>query len=198
KFFHIYDEKRQPLASFYLDPYTRPENKRGGAWMDECLARHVEEGELVLPVAYLVCNSTPPIDDQPSLMTFREVETLFHEFGHGLQHMLTKVNYLDASGINGIEWDAVELPSQFMENWCYHKETLQGMARHYQTNEPLPEDLYQKLLASKTFRAGQMMLRQIQFGLLDMKLHDAYDPFAPDSPFDIQKEIAQTTSVIPP
>ena len=198
-FFEIFDEDSKQIASFYLDPYSRPENKRGGAWMDECLPRHKEaDGQLVLPVAYLVCNSTPPINDDPSLMTFREVETLFHEFGHGLQHMLTKVDLLEVSGINGIEWDAVELPSQFMENWCYHKPTLMGIAKHYKTGEQMPDDLFKKIVPAKTFRAGQLMLRQLQFGLLDLTLHHSYDPNGGQTPFDIQKEVASKTSVLPP
>jgi oligopeptidase A len=146
--------------------------------MDVC----VQRSDLMQkkPVAYLVCNSSPPIGDSPALLSFREVETLFHEFGHGLQHMLTKVPYHAAAGINNIEWDAVELPSQFMENWCYDRPTLFGMARHYQTGEPLPEELYQKLLASKQYQAGLMMLRQLYFGALDMTLHSTYDPYGND------------------
>ncbi|MFK7827130.1 MAG: M3 family metallopeptidase [Oligoflexales bacterium] len=198
-FFKIFDEGDKHIASFYLDPYSRPENKRGGAWMDECIPRHKDEfGKIILPVAYLVCNSTPPINNEPSLMTFREVETLFHEFGHGLQHMLTKVDLLEVSGINGIEWDAVELPSQFMENWCYHKPTLMGIAKHYKTDEQMPDELFQKLVSAKTFRSGQLMLRQIQFGLIDLVLHHSYDPSSAKTPFDVQKEVASKTSVLPP
>ncbi len=122
------NDSGKQIAAFYLDPYSRPENKRGGAWMDDCLGRRLLHGRLQLPVAHLVCNSTPPAGGKPSLMTFREVETLFHEFGHGLQHMLTTVDYADAAGINGVEWDAVELPSQFMENWCYHRDAA-GLER---------------------------------------------------------------------
>ncbi len=128
RFFRISNESGKQIAAFYLDPYSRPENKRGGAWMDDCLGRRFLRGKLQLPVAHLICNSTPPAGGKPSLMTFREVETLFHEFGHGLQHMLTTVDYADAAGINGVEWDAVELPSQFMENWCYHRPTLLGLS----------------------------------------------------------------------
>ena len=124
-----------PIAYFYLDAYSRPAEKRGGAWMDACINRSkiTENGvtTIRLPVAYLMCNQTPPVDGKPSLMTFYEVETLFHEFGHGLHHMLTKVDYTGAAGINNVEWDAVELPSQFMENWCYERPTLFGMAKHY-------------------------------------------------------------------
>lgn len=197
-FYDIYDEDQSHIASFFLDPYSRPENKRGGAWMDECVTRRVNRGKLSIPVAYLVCNSTPPVDSLPSLLTFRDVETLFHEFGHGLQHMLTTVDFLDASGINGIEWDAVELPSQFMENWCYHKETLFSMAKHYKTGESIPTELFDKVVAAKTFRAGQIMLRQIQFGLIDLKLHHEFDPYGKKSPFEVQSEVSKTTSVLPP
>lgn len=200
RFFHIYDENDQQIASFYLDPYSRPENKRGGAWMDECKTRYRKSDQKIQkPVAYLVCNSTPPVDDAPSLLTFREVETLFHEFGHGLQHMLTNVELSDVSGINGIEWDAVELASQFMENWCYHRKTLMSMAVHYESGEQMPESLFQKLLASKTFRAGGLMLRQIQVGLVDLELHEKWDPESGDiTPFDIQAEVAEKTSVMKP
>ncbi len=130
--------------------------------------RRNPDGSLQLPVAHLVCNSTPPVGGQPSLMTFREVETLFHEFGHGLQHMLTRVDYPDAAGINGIEWDAVELPSQFMENWCYHKPTLLGMTAHFETGQPLPEELFEKLCQARTFQSGMQTLRQLTFGMTDM------------------------------
>ena len=198
RFFKIFDETDQHVASFFLDPYSRPKNKRGGAWMDECITRHKRNQKLTLPVAYLVCNSTPPVGDQPSLLTFREVETLFHEFGHGLQHMLTQVDHLDASGINNVEWDAVELPSQFMENWCYHRPTLMGFAKHYETGEPLPDDLFEKLTAARTYHAAFQMLRQIQFGLVDLELHDRFDPKGDESPFDVQRRIAEKTAVITP
>ncbi|MDY6785592.1 MAG: M3 family metallopeptidase, partial [Cyanobacteriota bacterium] len=158
RYFRVSDEGGNAIAHFYLDPYSRPGEKRGGAWMDDCLGRGKmrQEGEthLRLPVAYLVCNQTPPVDGKPSLMTFEEVTTLFHEFGHGLQHMLTRVDYSGAAGINNVEWDAVELPSQFMENWCYDRATLFGMAKHYQTGEPLPEEYYQKLLAARNYMSG--------------------------------------------
>ncbi len=152
RFFRVFDaDGNKPLAAFYLDPYSRPENKRGGAWMDTCLPRRRFHGQVELPVAHLVCNSTPPVGDAPSLMTFREVETLFHEFGHGLQHMLTTVDEADAAGINGVEWDAVELPSQFMENWCYHRPTIRGLSGHYQTGEPLLTSCSTSSLPRETF-----------------------------------------------
>ena len=135
--------------------------------MDVCIQKS-EAMNRDIPVAYLTCNGSPPVGDKPSLMTFREVETLFHEFGHGLQHMLTDAEVGDVSGINGVEWDAVELPSQFMENWCYDKPTVYGFAKHYETGEPLPEELFEKLKQQKTFSAGLMAMRQLYFGALDM------------------------------
>jgi oligopeptidase A len=198
RYFEVDNEAGQSIAAFFLDPYSRPSNKRGGAWMNDCIGRSVVGDQTRLPVAHLVCNSTPPTGDVPSLMTFREVETLFHEFGHGLQHMLTTVNERDAAGINGVEWDAVELPSQFMENWCYHRPTLMSMAVHYQTGELLPDDLYRKLCAARHYRAASQLLRQLQFGLTDMALHSTFDPDADESAFDVERRIAETTSVLPP
>lgn len=198
RYYEVYDESRKQIAGFYLDPYSRPKDKRGGAWMADCIARSVTPNGTRLPVAHLVCNSTPPADDVPSLMTFREVETLFHEFGHGLQHMLTTVDLRDAAGISGVEWDAVELPSQFMENWCLHRPTLMTMAIHYQTGEALPEDLFQKLRQSKTFRAATIMLRQLQLGMTDMALHYGFDPNGSESPFDIERRVLSITSLLPP
>ncbi|MBW4499090.1 MAG: M3 family metallopeptidase [Scytonema hyalinum WJT4-NPBG1] len=202
RYFQIADETGNPIAYFYLDPYSRPAEKRGGAWMDTCISRGkvTENGVTTtrLPVAYLVCNQTPPIDGKPSLMTFSEVETLFHEFGHGLHHMLTKVDYSSAAGINNVEWDAVELPSQFMENWCYDKPTLFGMAKHYETGEPLPEHYYQKLLAAKNYMSGSGMLRQIHFSIVDIELHHRYRPGSGETPKDVRSRIAKTTTVLPP
>jgi len=179
KFFRVYDNSdlNNEIASFYLDPYVRPEEKKGGAWMDECVGRNKILKHK--PVAYLVLNGTPPLNSKPSLMTIREMETLFHEFGHGLQHMLTNVIEGEASGINGIEWDAVELPSQFMENWCYHKKTLMSFAKHYQTGKLLPEELYNKLIEQKTFQVANGINRQIYFSMLDLyvysnKIDDIY------------------------
>lgn len=202
RYFQIADEQGATIAYFYLDPYSRPAEKRGGAWMDTCIgrARLIEDGSLTtrLPVAYLICNQTPPVGDQPSLMTFAEVETLFHEFGHGLQHMLTQVDYASAAGINNVEWDAVELPSQFMENWCYDRPTLFGMARHYETGEPLPEHYYQKLLAARNYMSGSAMLRQLHFSYVDIELHHRYRPGGTETPSDVRRRIAQTTTVMPP
>jgi len=187
------------LAAFYLDPFSRPGSKRGGAWMDECLGRsRTAAGEPVLPVAYLICNQSPPVGETPSLMTFDEVETLFHEFGHGLQHMLTTVERPQAAGINNVEWDAVELPSQFMENWCYDRATLMGMARHWQTGESLPEADYQKLLAARTFMGGSATLRQVHFALTDLRLHSVWSPDGGQSPEQLRRELARTTTVLEP
>ena len=200
RYFEVEDAgSDRPLAAFYLDPYSRPGSKRGGAWMDECLGRSLSpEGTPVLPVAYLVCNQSPPVGDTPSLMTFQEVETLFHEFGHGLQHMLTTVERPQAAGINNVEWDAVELPSQFMENWCYDRATLMGMARHWQTGAPLPEEEFQKLLAARTFMAGAATLRQVHFALTDLRLHSQWTPDCGRSPEQLRREIAATTTVLEP
>lgn len=192
----------EPIAYFYLDPYSRPGEKRGGAWMDDCLGRGKVtvqgKSQVQLPVAYLVCNQTPPVDDKPSLMTFEEVTTLFHEFGHGLQHMLTTVDYPGAAGINNVEWDAVELASQFMENWCYDRATLFGMAKHYETGEPLPEEYYQKLLAARNYMSGSGMLRQIHFSLVDLELHHRYQPGGAETPKDVRDRLAKTTTILPP
>lgn len=199
-FFRVFDAgSGQPIAGFYLDPYSRPGSKRGGAWMDDCLGRSIDAaGDPVLPVAYLICNQSPPVGETPSLMTFEEVETLFHEFGHGLQHMLTTVERPQAAGINHVEWDAVELPSQFMENWCYDRATLLGMAHHWQTGEPLPEAEFAKLLAARTFMGGSATLRQVHFALVDLRLHSAWTPASGQSPEDLRRQIARTTTVLPP
>lgn len=194
-FFKVFDkDSGDHIASFYLDPYSRPADKRGGAWMDVCIGKS-EAVNRDTPVAYLTCNGSPPVGDTPSLMTFREVETLFHEFGHGLQHMLTTATIGDVAGINGVEWDAVELPSQFMENWCYDKKTLYGFAKHYETGEPLPEEMFEKLKEQKTYNTGMMSCRQLLFGLLDMELHSNFDADAAmkgqgESIFDVHRRIA--------
>jgi oligopeptidase A len=151
-----------------------------------------------LPVAYLICNQTPPVDGNPSLMTFEEVTTLFHEFGHGLQHMLTTVDYSGAAGINNVEWDAVELPSQFMENWCYDRPTLMSMAKHYETGETLPEHYYQKLLLTKNYMSGSAMLRQLHLSLVDLELHHRYQPNGSETPKQVRQRLAATTTIIPP
>lgn len=195
RFFKIFDkESGKHIASFFLDPYSRPENKRGGAWMADCIGKS-DAMKREIPVAYLTCNGSPPVGKTPSLMTFREVETLFHEFGHGLQHMLTTATVGDVAGINGVEWDSVELPSQFMENWCYDRPTVYGFAKHWETGEPLPEEKFQKLCDQKVFNAGMMACRQLYFGQMDMELHSNFDAEAAEKGegktiFDVQKEVA--------
>ncbi len=201
RFFRVLDESGKRIAGFYLDPYSRPSEKRGGAWMDECVGRSrllgPGGGDVRLPVAYLVCNGTPPVGGRPSLMAFSEVETLFHEFGHGLQHMLTTVDYGLASGIRNVEWDAVELPSQFMENWCYHRETLLGLSAHIDTGQRLPDELFEKICAARTYRAGSATLRQLYFGLTDLELHER-GLAEGETCFDLQRTIAEKTTVLPP
>ena len=198
RYFQINDEKGEKIAYFYLDAYSRPAEKRGGAWMDVCIGRAKTGTEVRLPVAYLICNQTPPVDGNPSLMTFEEVTTLFHEFGHGLQHMLTTVDYSGAAGINNVEWDAVELPSQFMENWCYDRPTLMSMAKHYETGETLPEHYYQKLLLTKNYMSGSAMLRQLHLSLVDLELHHRYQPNGSETPKQVRQRLAATTTIIPP
>lgn len=160
-----------PIARFYLDLYAR-EHKRGGAWMADCrVRRRLNNGGLQNPVAFLTCNFMAPAGDQPSLLTFDEVTTLFHEFGHGLHHMLSQIEYAEVSGINGVAWDAVELPSQFLENWCWQAEVIEQLSAHHESGESLPQELLSKLLAAKNFQAGMQMLRQIEFALFDFRMH---------------------------
>ncbi|MBD3172453.1 M3 family peptidase [Candidatus Bathyarchaeota archaeon] len=196
-YFNVFEDDKQ-VGSFYLDAYSRPEEKRGGAWMDSCLDRRVINSVVRLPVIYLNANGTPPVGDRPSLMSFSEVTTLFHEFGHGLQGMLTLVDYPDVSGINGVEWDAVEISSQFMENWCYYEPTLRNISGHWETGEPLPDEYVKKLQEARVFMAGSSMVRQLEFGLTDMKLHSEYDPYGAETAFEVHHEIAKRTKVLPP
>jgi oligopeptidase A len=176
RFYEIKDHDGNLRGQFYLDLYAR-EKKRGGAWMDDCQGRNtLANGETQIPVAYLTCNLSQPIGDKPALFTHDEVTTLFHEFGHGLHHMLTQVDHIGVSGINGVAWDAVELPSQFMENWCWEREALDLITGHFETGETLPQALFDKMLAAKNFQAGMQMVRQLEFALFDFKLHADYDP----------------------
>ena len=170
RFFEARDERGLLRGAFYLDLYARP-HKRGGAWMDECVVRRLHHDAVQSPVAYLTCNFTPPVADKPALLTHDEVLTLFHEFGHGLHHILTLVDYAGVSGINGVPWDAVELPSQFLENWCWEREALDLFARHYQTGETLPAELFNKMRQARTFHAGMQMVRQLELALFDFRLH---------------------------
>ena len=192
----------KPTAYFYLDPYSRPAEKRGGAWMDECAGRSKvmapPGADIRLPVAHMVCNQSPPVGDKPSLMTFREVETLFHEMGHALQHMLTTEEEGLVAGIRGVDWDAVEQPSQFMENWCYDRKTVDKLALHYETGERIPDALWEKVKAAKNFRAGSMMMRQLLFAVTDLTLHSSHDPASGVTVHDVYTKVAETYSVTEP
>ena len=169
-YYSIFSEGEE-IAGFYFDLYAR-KNKRGGAWMSDCRSRRrLSDGSIQIPIAFLACNFTPPVDGQPSLLTHNEVTTLFHEFGHGLHHMLTNIDVAGVSGISGVPWDVVELPSQFLENWCWQEESLAMMSKHFETGEPLPKAMLEKMLAAKYFQSGMMMMRQIEFSLFDFLLH---------------------------
>ena len=194
-FYQIKDKHDQVIGQFYLDLYAR-ENKRGGAWMDECINRYHIDGQTQIPVAYLTCNLTPPIGEKSALFTHDEVITLFHEFGHGLHHMLTKIDVPDVAGINGVEWDAVELPSQFMENYCWQKDALKLFAKHYQTGETLPDDLFDKMTAAKNFQSALQMLRQIEFSLFDIKLHQSQNVKHADEIQTILDQVRNEVSVV--
>ncbi len=196
---HFYEVHRDgvAIAQFYLDLYAR-ENKRGGAWMDECRVRRTSAKQLQLPVAYLTCNFTPAVGDKPALLTHNEVVTLFHEFGHGLHHMLTKIDVASVSGINGVAWDAVELPSQFLENWCWEKSVIPMISGHYESGEALPEDLLNNLLAAKNFQSAMQMLRQVEFALFDFRLHRRYDPAHPKPVQQVLDEVRQQVAVMVP
>ena len=184
-------------ARFYFDLYARA-NKRGGAWMDSAIARRRTADGLQLPVAYMVCNFTPPVGDDPALFTHAEVQTLFHEFGHGLHHMLTTVDYAAVSGISGVEWDAVELPSQFMENFCWERVTLDLIAGHYRTREPIPEALYERMIAAKNFQSAMITVRQLEFGLFDLRLHREYDPARGARVLELLEEVRDEVAVVRP
>ncbi|MFG1487727.1 M3 family metallopeptidase, partial [Oceanospirillum sp. HFRX-1_2] len=197
KYYEI-SQDGQPIAGFYLDLYAR-ENKRGGAWMDDCrVRRRKADGSVQLPVAYLVCNFSAPVGGKPALLTHDEVTTLFHEFGHGLHHMLTKIDVADISGINGVAWDAVELPSQFMENFCYEKEGLALIAGHVDTGAPLPQEMLDKLQAAKNFQSAMMMVRQLEFSLFDFRLHNEYQPEWDSSVQQLLDEVRAQVAVLPP
>ncbi len=195
--YEIRDAQGDIRGRFYLDLYARPK-KRGGAWMDECIARRKLQGQVQIPVAFLTCNFTPPTGGDPALLTHDEVITLFHEFGHGLHHLLTQVDYLGASGIRGVEWDAVELPSQFMENFCWQKEALASISGHYRTGDPLPDQLFDKMLAAKHFQAGMMMVRQLEFALFDFRIHLEYDPDKGGRIYQILEEVRNQVAVFKP
>jgi oligopeptidase A len=198
RFYQIFDEENNLIGQFYLDLYAR-EHKRGGAWMDECINRYVIDNIVQIPVAYLTCNLTPPVGDNPALFTHDEVITLFHEFGHGIHHMLTQVDIPEVAGINGVEWDAVELPSQFMENFCWQREALDLFARHYQTGEALPQDLYSKMVAAKNYQSAMQMVRQLEFSIFDIKLHELAEIDTVEQIQQILNKVRnQVAVVIPP
>jgi len=199
EFYKVYNESGEHISSFYFDLYTRPAEKSGGAWMNTLWNRGIIAGEKQIPIVYLVCNGAPPAGGKPSLMGFGEVTTLFHEFGHGLQAMMTTVDIASLSGIGGVDWDAVELASQFMENWCYDKPTLLGMTSHVETGETLPEALFDKIYAAKNYMSATQMMRQLSLGMIDMALYSEFDPNGEKSPIEVQKEIQDKCSTgLPP
>jgi len=197
RFFDIFDADNNLRGSFYLDLYAR-EHKRGGAWMDECRVRRINEsGELQSPVAYLTCNFNRPVGDKPALFTHDEVVTLFHEFGHGIHHMLTQVESGAVSGINGVPWDAVELPSQFLENWCWEEEALAFISGHFETGEALPKEMLEKMLAAKNFQSAMFILRQLEFGLFDFTLHTEFDPEVGPRVLETLADVKSKVAVLP-
>ena len=198
RFFEITDRAGELVGSFYLDLYAR-DTKRGGAWMDSAITRRRREGRIQTPAAYLNCNFSRPVGGRPALLTHDDVITLFHEFGHGLHHLLTRVEDIGVSGINGVEWDAVELPSQFMENFCWEWEVLAHMTQHVDSGETLPRALFDKMIAAKNFQSGLAMLRQIEFSLFDMRLHGDFAPGAGRTALQLLDEVRrQVALVVPP
>jgi len=197
RFFEIRDALGALVGQFYMDLYAR-DTKRGGAWMDDAITRRRTRGAIQTPVAYLNCNFSRPVGGRPALFTHNEVITLFHEFGHGLHHLLTQVEDLSIAGIGGVEWDAVELPSQFMENFCWEWDVLSRMTRHVGSGAPLPRALFDKMRAAKNFHAGLMMLRQIEFALFDMRLHAEFDPGAGRSALELLDEVRARVAVLVP
>ncbi len=198
KFYTLSDHGGQRVGQFYLDLYARA-SKRGGAWMDDVITRRKKSDGIQTPVAYLNCNFSGPVGDKPALFTHDEVNTLFHETGHGLHHLLTKIEELGVSGINGVEWDAVELPSQFMENFCWEWDVLKHMTSHIDSGEPLPKALFDKMLAAKNFQSGLQTLRQVEFSSFDMHLHDDFDPNGSATVLQLLNDIrAQVAVSVPP
>lgn len=195
RFYWIRDESGESFAGLFMDLFARTD-KRGGAWMDVCLSRRKRaEGEQ-LPMAYLTCNFAAPVDDQPCLMTHDEVQTLFHEFGHCLHHLLTVIEWPQVNGINNVEWDAVELPSQLLENWCWEEEILSRYARHYRTGEEMPAELKERLLRSRHFQKAVFLVRQLEYAMCDLRLHLEYDPEQPRNPLDVHREVREQFAVI--
>ncbi|MDO4430393.1 MAG: oligopeptidase A [Lonepinella koalarum] len=196
RFFDLIDETNEVRGSFYLDLYAR-EHKRGGAWMDDCVGRKRKaDGTIQKPVAYLTCNFNAPVGGKPALFTHDEVTTLFHEFGHGIHHMLTQIDIGDVSGINGVPWDAVELPSQFLENWCWEEDALAFISGHFESGEPLPKEKLTQLLKAKNFQAAMFVLRQLEFGLFDFRLHHHYEAGKNNQILDTLQAVKKDVAVI--
>ena len=197
-FYEIGDKHGKVIGQFYLDLYAR-NNKRGGAWMDEAITRRkLAKNNIVTPVAYLTCNFSAPVGNKPALFTHDEVITMFHEFGHGLHHMLTQVDDYGVSGIKGVEWDAVELPSQFMENFCWEWDVIRHMTKHVGTGASLPRELFDKMVAAKNFQAGMQTVRQIEFSLFDMRLHDEFNPDEKSTALDLIEQVRDEVAVVRP
>jgi len=198
RFYEILDRASgELLGQFYFDLYARPK-KRGGAWMADCLSRINTRNRQQIPVAFMTCNFTPPVGERPALLTHDEVQTLFHEFGHGLHHMLTRIDWPSISGISGVAWDAVELPSQLMENWCWEREALDLFSGHWQTGEPLPEALYERMIAARNFQSAMQMLRQVEFALFDFRIHLEYDPERGGRIYEILEQVRDEVAVVRP
>jgi len=197
RFYEVRDLNGSLLGQFYFDLYARAK-KRGGAWMDDCQGRMKTAGRLQLPVAYMTCNFAPPVDGRPAMMTHAEVETLFHEFGHGLHHMLTRIDYPEVAGISGVAWDAVELPSQFLENWCWEREALDLISGHFETGATIPDELFERMQAAKHFQSAMQLVRQLEFSLFDFRIHLEYDAATGARIQEILDSVRQEVAVIHP
>jgi oligopeptidase A len=196
RFFEIQSAAGKAIGSFYLDACARP-HKRSGAWMDECVGRKQLNSGAALPVAYLVCNFLPPNAGRPALLTHDDVLTLFHEFGHGLHHLLTRVDYPSIAGINGVAWDAVELPSQFLENYAWYPDVLQKISCHVDTKATLPPEIQDRLIATRSFQAGLQMMRQLEFALFDFRLHAEYEPARGGRVMETLQHVRKEVAVVP-
>jgi oligopeptidase A len=197
RFYAIRDRSGALVGEFYVDLYARP-SKRGGAWMDEAITRRRKAQDVQVPVAYLNCNFSAPVGGRPAVFTHDEVITLFHEFGHGLHHLLTRVDDLGVSGINGVEWDAVELPSQFMENFCWEWDVVEPMTRHVEAGGRLPRALFDKMLSAKNFQSGLQTMRQLEFSLFDLHLHYDFDPAGSRTPLELLQSVRERVAVVRP
>jgi oligopeptidase A len=196
RYYWLENDRGERFAGIYMDLFAR-RGKRNGAWMDVCLSRRRLDHEVQKPVAYLTCNFAPPAGGHPSLLTHHDMQTLFHEFGHCLHHLLTTIDWPQVNGINGVEWDAVELPSQLLENWCWEDEVLSSYARHYESGEPLPENLKRRLLRSHRFQKALFLMRQLEYAICDLRLHGDYDPENPADPLDVLEEVREEVAVVP-